>query len=286
MGRSKEATELQGGVTLMPLVFGCIAPHGSQALPELATDPAEGAATRQAMAELGRLMAAQAPDTIVVLTPHGIRIEGMMCISVSTRAEGELGPDVKVDFEVDQELARAIADNSEAEGVPVAKVIYGASSGPGCCIPLDWGAIIPLRHMGHAFEPKPKIVAICPSRALSLEQMAAFGRAIALAAEASGKRVALIASADQAHAHQAEGPYGFDPAAPEYDRQMCEVVKADRLASLLAIDMNLVEAAKPDSLWQMLILHGALGVRPMKGELLSYEVPTYFGMMCAAYQPK
>lgn len=45
-----------------------------------------------------------------------------------------------------------------------------------------------------------------------------------------------------------------------------------------------VNAAKPYSLWQMLILVGALEVRPMQGELLSYEVPTYFGMLSAAYQ--
>jgi aromatic ring-opening dioxygenase LigB subunit len=267
----------------MPLVFSAIAPHGYQCLPELVTDPADGKATRQAMAELGRRMAAQSPDTIVVLTPHGIRIDGMVCIAVSTRAAGDLGPNVKVDFAVDQELAQAIAANSEAAGVPVARCIYGASSGPGCCIPLDWGAIIPLRHMGHGQEPQPEVVVICPSRSLSLAQMVAFGDAIARAAETSGRRVALIASADQAHAHSAEGPYGYDPAAAEYDGQMCEAVKTGRLDALLTIDMALVDAAKPDSLWQMLILHGALGVRPMQGELLSYEVPTYFGMLCAAY---
>ncbi|MGE5673210.1 MAG: hypothetical protein ACM3XM_04925 [Mycobacterium leprae] len=270
----------------MPLVFGCVAPHGSQALPELAPSAEEGAVTRKAMAELGRRLEQLHPDTVIVLTPHGIRIEGAICISVSERAAGEMGPDVSVDFEVDQETARALARATEAKGVPVARVIYGASSGPGCNLPLDWGAIIPLRHMGHTYTPKPRVIVVCPSRTLSLNQMVAFGQAIGEVAQASGKRIALIASADQGHAHSAAGPYGLHPAAAVYDQQIVDVVKADDLMRLLQFDPKLVEDAKPDSLWQMLILAGAQTVVPMKGALLSYEVPTYFGMLCAAYLPK
>jgi aromatic ring-opening dioxygenase LigB subunit len=33
----------------------------------------------------------------------------------------------------------------------------------------------------------------------------------------------------------------------------------------------------------MLILYGASLVCPMKGELLNYNLPTYFGMMVASY---
>ena len=42
--------------------------------------------------------------------------------------------------------------------------------------------------------------------------------------------------------------------------------------------------AKADSFWQILMLHGAIGDR-WKAELLSYEAPTYFGMLCAAFTP-
>lgn len=268
----------------MPLIFGAIAPHGGQIIPALASTPEEAAATRAAMTEMGRRLEALAPDTVVVVTPHGIRIDGTMCISVSTRAAGDLGPEVAVDFDVDQPLAHAIAAESVAAGVPVAKCIYGASSGPSCVIPMDWGALIPLWFMGHTYSRKPQVVVICPSRSLSLQQMVDFGKAVARAAEASGKRVALIGSSDQGHAHQVNGPYGYDPASAVYDNMMVETVKRGDLLSLLKVDPNLVEAAKPDSLWQTLILAGALEVTPMQGEFLSYEVPTYFGMLCASYQ--
>jgi aromatic ring-opening dioxygenase LigB subunit len=64
-----------------------------------------------------------------------------------------------------------------------------------------------------------------------------------------------------------------------------ELVKANRLGGLLELDPAFVDAAKADSWWQMLMLHGALGDVDWRGEFLSYEAPTYFGMLCAAYAP-
>jgi aromatic ring-opening dioxygenase LigB subunit len=107
---------------------------------------------------------------------------------------------------------------------------------------------------------------------------------LAQGAADSGRRVALIASADHGHAHDADGPYGYDPAAKEYDDRVVELVRSERLGELLAFDPQFIERAKADSFWQMLMLHGALGDR-WRGELLSYEAPTYFGMLCAAYAP-
>jgi aromatic ring-opening dioxygenase LigB subunit len=49
----------------------------------------------------------------------------------------------------------------------------------------------------------------------------------------------------------------------------------------------MVEQAKADSWWQMLMLHGATtgSSTGWTGRLISYEAPTYFGMMTAAYLP-
>ena len=64
---------------------------------------------------------------------------------------------------------------------------------------------------------------------------------------------------------------------------MVELVRENRLGELEGLT-ELVEAAKADSLWQLAVLEGALG-SGFEVELLSYEVPTYFGMLCAAYAP-
>jgi len=125
---------------------------------------------------------------------------------------------------------------------------------------------------------------VAPARDLPWDAHVTAGRAIAKAAEASGKRVALIASCDHGHAHDADGPYGFSPASKEFDDRVVDLVKRDALGELLKVDRALVAEARADSFWQMLMLHGALR-DSWRGEFLSYEAPTYFGMLCAAYTP-
>jgi aromatic ring-opening dioxygenase LigB subunit len=95
------------------------------------------------------------------------------------------------------------------------------------------------------------------------------------------KRVALIASADHGHAHDPDGPYGFDPAAAAYDAQVQEILASDRLDFLPLAE--LVEPAKADSLWQLLVLQGAVG-EAARADVLAYAAPTYYGMLVAEVQ--
>jgi aromatic ring-opening dioxygenase LigB subunit len=143
---------------------------------------------------------------------------------------------------------------------------------------------VPLWFLGAHFAEPPRVVIAVPSRALPLEALVRFGQAVAEAADSTGRRVALVASADQAHAHSAEGPYGYDPAAAELDGWVAGAVREQDLGRLTRADMELVRRACPDALWQMLVLAGALERVPMRGELLSYEAPSYFGMLVAAYE--
>jgi len=95
--------------------------------------------------------------------------------------------------------------------------------------------------------------------------------------------VAFIASADHGHAHVQGGPYGFHASAAVYDELVCKLVRTGNLAGLSDIHPDLVEQAKADSWWQMLMLLGATG-DGWRGRLISYEAPTYFGMLTAAYE--
>jgi Uncharacterized conserved protein len=270
------------------LIFGGIAPHGSQIIEELAGDELElFKPTRTAMETLGKMVKEQNPDTIVIITPHGLKLKGYNAVYISEFCSGTLsdnGGTIGAEFKCDTRLAEDILAMAASEGIPCAGANYGTSSGPSSNMPADWGVLIPLWYMGARDQNKPEIVVIGPTRDIPLQQMAALGRVIAQAAEKSGKRVALIASADQAHAHDPKGIYGYDSAAPEYDKQIVSIIKENRLEKLLGIDLGFIEKAKPDSLWQMLILYGATQVVPMKGTLLSYQVPTYFGMLVASYK--
>jgi len=267
------------------IVFACIAPHGELAIGEADTAGATpGAATRRAMVELGRRFDAAAPDTVVVLTPLGIHVGGHVAIVVAGRVAGSLAeaPAIALDLPADRHLAAAILDALAADGIPAVPVSYGGNDPGEAVMPLDWGSLIPLWHLGGRREPPTPVVLVSPARDLPVTSHVAAGASIARAIAACGRRAALVASADQAHTHAADGPYGFDPAAAVFDALVLSTLREGRLGALAGIDPALVEAAKPDSWWQMLMLSGALD-GSWTPEVLSSEVPTYYGMLCADF---
>jgi len=271
------------------IVFACIAPHGAETIPELAGNMLDAfAETRQGMEELARLMQKQKPSVIVLATPHNLRLEATIGVVTAEFAEGTLevnGKQIRLRCECDRNLAKQVLASAKNSGLPVVGANYGTSEGPASCMPMDWGALIPLWFFAGKSSNKPKILIVTPSREIALKELVDFGTVIAKTAEASGKRVAFVASADQGHAHNADGPYGFNPSSAKFDEIAKRAVLENDLSILLGLPQQFIEDAKPDSVWQVAILHGILKHVRMKGRLLSYQVPTYYGMLCAAYLP-
>lgn len=223
--------------------FAAVAPHGDvAATPELLA----------AMGELGRRHGGG--GTVVVITPHNVHVEGHFAVVASARVG---------DHAVDRDLALALVDDIRAAGLPVVGVSYGGNDPAEAELPLDWGTEVPL-----AWVRADRVVVVAPARDRPLEEHIRLGEVIGRRAEA------LVASADHGHAHDPSGPYGFDPAAAEYDRRFCELVETGDFRPLA----ELVDAAKADSLWQLLVLQGAARG---PAHLLAYAAPTYYGMAVA-----
>jgi aromatic ring-opening dioxygenase LigB subunit len=272
----------------MPLVFAAIAPHGGIAIAE-ACSPDErelAAVTRAGMQELGRLFDAAEVDVVIVATPHNVHIANALGVIVAGRVAGRLNgatPPIGLDVPSETDLAWSLLEAFGAAALPSAGVSFGSNDPSTAFAPMDWGVLIPLWFMGGRRQPPAPLVVVTPARELPASDHVAAGAAIAATAAESDRRVAFIASADHGHAHLKDGPYGYHPAAAEYDALICEMVRGNRLDRLETITRELVENAKADSWWQMLMLHGA--TRGWRGELISYEAPTYFGMLTAAYLP-
>ena len=225
------------------MTFAAIAPHG-EIEGELAL----------AMEELGRRLPRD--ETLVVVTPHNVHVDGHFAVVVAARVGGHV---------VDRELALRLVAAIRAAGLPVVGVSYGGNDPAEAELPADWGTDVPLRWL-----PAERIVVVAPARDRPLEEHVRLGEVLRDAGVA-----ALLASADHGHAHDAGGPYGFDPAAAEYDARFLELAATGDFRPLA----GLVEAAKADSLWQLLVLQGAVGGRPV--EVLAYAAPTYYGMAVA-----
>ena len=273
----------------MGLVFACIAPHGSIAIAEWCA-PEErplAARTRAAFEELGRRFDAARPEVTVLLTPHHVHVEKHLAIVVSSALSGMLeGGAARVELRaaVDRDLAHTLQAAIADAGVPIVGVSYGANDAAAAVTPMDWATQIPIHFMGGRSTPPVPIVMVAPARDLPWDLHVTAGQAIAGAAAALRKRIALIASCDHGHAHDPKGPYGYSPASKVFDDRVVDLVKRNALGELLSFDAAFVAEAKADSFWQMLMLHGAIGGR-WRADFLSYEAPTYFGMLCAAFTP-
>ncbi|HET7568523.1 MAG TPA: hypothetical protein VFJ91_11055 [Gaiellaceae bacterium] len=246
------------------IAFACVAPHGDvEETPELLA----------AMEELGRRCERAAVETAVVVTPHNVHVEGHFAVVTA----GHVG-----EAETDRDLALAILAALRDDGLPAVGVSYGGNVPAEAQLPMDWGTEVPLRWLR-----APKLVVVAPARDLSLEEHVRAGAALARATEPSNRllqsrRVALVASADHGHAHDVDGPYGFDPAAAVYDALVQDLLGRAPLdfTPLGAV----VDAAKADSLWQLLVLQGAVGEQA-HAEVLAYAAPTYYGMLVAEVVP-
>ena len=234
--------------------FACIAPHGDIDLDE---------SLRAAMEELGRRFAAAAPEVAVVLTPHSVHVDRHFAVVTASRV-GE--------WETDRDLAAALLESP----LPILGVSYGGNDPATAEFPLDWGTEVPL-----SFLPAPRVVVVSPARDRPLGEHLQFGQVLASNSLLQGTRVALIASADHGHAHEPGGPYGFDPAAAEYDARLQEILASDRLDFLPLAE--LADRAKADSLWQLVVLQGAVG-ETARVDMLAYAAPTYYGMLVAEIQ--
>jgi aromatic ring-opening dioxygenase LigB subunit len=271
------------------LVFAAIAPHGGLAIAEacLPDERALALSTRAGMEELGRLFAAARPEAVVVATPHNVHIANALGVLVAGRVAGRLAgapPSIALDVPAATDLAMLVLESLVAAGVPAVGVSFGANDPATAVAPMDWGVLIPLWFMGGRDDPPVPVVVVTPARDLSAAAHVAAGAAIARAAQKSARRVAFIASADHGHAHVEGGPYGYHASAAEYDALVCNLVETGSLERLSDISAEMVEEAKADSWWQMLMLHGA--TCGWTGRLISYEAPTYFGMLTAAYEPR
>jgi aromatic ring-opening dioxygenase LigB subunit len=257
------------------LVFAAIAPHGA-----LVFDGPDSP-TRRGLEELGRRFADARPEAVIVLTPHGLHVDGHVAVVRSARLEGDASQWTSIDTHYEgpgePELADACLAELQADNLPALGITFGATLAGASTMPLDWGALIPLWFM------RAPAAVVTPCRALSNDQHVRAGAALARAT--ANRRIALIASADHGHGHTADGPNGFSADSAPYDAWIQELVSENRLGELADQDASRAVAAKADSFWQLLMLHGAIGAA-FTPELLSYEVPTYFGMLTAAYARK
>jgi len=276
----------------LTLVYACIAPHGGEIIPELVSRSMLPSfkETREAMRILANRISENRPHTIVIASPHNLRLVSRIAVVVAENSSGILtgasDRSVSLHARCDVDFAKLIVKQSENVGLPVVGANYGTATGSSSDMQMDWGTLVPLWFVLKEHKLRCKILIVAPSREIPLRKNFLFGRLLGrLMNRDRRKKYAFIASADQAHAHSRSGPYGFSSAAAKYDKLVLDAIQNNDLKRILRLKPKFVEKAKPDSLWQMVMLAGINEAIPLRSQLLSYQVPSYYGMACAGFDP-
>ncbi len=144
----------------------------------------------------------------------------------------------------------------------------------------DWGFNVPLHFLAkniHGIEIKPYLTDFESPEVH-------FKRGRKLIKNLSYiKRLAWIASGDMSHRLKEDGPYGFHPSGPKFDKEFINLLKKKDIPAILNLDQSLVEEAGECGLRSFCMLLGALEEEKAnwKPKILSYEGPFGVGYLVA-----
>lgn len=266
----------------MSVLAAFAVPHPPIILPEIGRGEEQKiagttAAYREAMRQAARLE----PETVVLTSPHSALYADYFHISPGREAHGDFGSfgvrQVRVDAEYDTEFVEMLSRFCGEEKIPAGT--FGEQNRS-----LDHATMIPLHFLNESAHGY-RLVRIGLS-GLSAGAHYRLGQCIARAADALNRRVVFLASGDLSHKLKADGPYGFVPEGPEFDRAATDALSRGDFRKLLSLDPDLCDAAAECGLRSFWIMAGALDRKAVESRLLSYEGPFGVGYGVASFLVK
>jgi aromatic ring-opening dioxygenase LigB subunit len=103
--------------------------------------------------------------------------------------------------------------------------------------------------------------------------------------KSNSQKIALIASGDMSHCLKEDGPYGFQPDGPKFDKELIESLKKKDIANILRLDDKYPEAGEC-GLRSFCFLSGILEASGLswQPEIMSYEGPFGVGYLVANFK--
>lgn len=265
----------------MSVLGAIMVPHPPLIIPEVGRGQETRIAdTVGAYVEAAAFVGELKPDTVVVFSPHAVMYADYFHVSPGTSARGDFGafraPQVAVEAEYDRELTDEIKRICGEADFPMGTEGERERA-------LDHGTMIPLYFISRYIRDY-RVVRIGGS-GLSFADHYRAGQIVAEAAGNLGRRIVLVGSGDLSHKLKADGPYGFSPQGPEYDRRIMEVMGAGRFGELLEFTEPFCEKAAECGHRCFTMMAGALDGRKVEPHRLSYEGPFGVGYGVCTYRP-
>jgi len=228
-----------------------------------------------------------APDTIVIISPHGPVFYDALCI-YDFPLKGSLAdfraPQIRMEFARDDDLKDQILKRAEQNDIPVTTSGEASFFGLGSRKQLDHGVTVPLYFVTKHFADF-KLLPIAYGM-LPYEELYAFGKLIKESAEALDRKIVVIASGDLSHRLTPDAPAGYDVKGRIFDERLVELLKAYDIKALLDLEPSLIERAGECGLRSIWTMAGALDGYRVSSQVLSYEGPFGVGYCVARFRPE
>ncbi|MDE6589372.1 MAG: AmmeMemoRadiSam system protein A [Oscillospiraceae bacterium] len=263
----------------MPFVGAIIVPHPPLIIPTVGQgQERQIQATIDAYRTAAKQAADWKPEVLVITSPHTIMYADYFHISPGAGASGNMASfgasQTQMETKYDTELRQELIRQAEAAGLQAGTL---GERDPY----LDHGTFLPLYFLQEAGVNCP-IVRIGLSGFSPLHHYQ-LGQCIAKAVDKLGRRAAFIASGDLSHKLKDEGPYGYAPEGPVFDRRITAAMESGDFLQFLTMDPALCDRAAECGLRSFQIMAGALDGLGIESKLLSYEGVTGVGYGVAAF---
>ncbi|HAA34592.1 MAG TPA: AMMECR1 domain-containing protein [Firmicutes bacterium] len=271
----------------MSIVVAGISPHPPLIIPEVGgREIAEVRRTVESLKKLSAEIAAARPETVIIITPHGPMFRDAVAIQAEEELQGDFSAfrasDVRLTAKNDLELLQAVAEESKKERFELVLLKKRKTSFFSDETALDHGTTVPLYYLQEAGSAGKIMVltfAMLPYRALFR-----FGQVLQRAVDKTGRRVAVLASADLSHRLLPGAPAGYDPRGKEFDEKLARHLRDYDVEEILSMDRELISRAGECGLRSIVILLGSLSGLKATPEVFSYEGPFGVGYLVAAFK--
>ena len=266
----------------MSIIAAYMVPHPPMIVPEVGRgSERQIEATRAAYTRVAEEIAASAPETIIVSSPHATMYSDYFHLSPGKSAEGSFAqfraPQVRFLESYDEALVRTVERLAAAEDFPAGTMGQRMRE-------LDHGTMVPLFFVRQYYSDY-KLVRIGLS-GLPLEDHYRLGMLIRQAVEDTGRRAVWIASGDLSHKLQDYGPYGYAPEGPQYDERIMDVCSRAAFGELFDFDEAFCERAAECGHRSFVMMAGAFDGLRVEAKRLSHEDVTGVGYGICTFRPE
>lgn len=256
------------------IIFAAIVPHLPLIMPSVGKENTKKLKkTEAAFTALEEALYVKAPETLIIISPHGASLKETMTINLMANYRATLsefgdfmtGHEFRSDFMLIDKLQRSVRTKN---------ILQMSSSEV-----LDYGTTVPLLKLATHLSGVG-IVPVATSGA-TYKTHYEFGKDIHDELMISNKRIAVIASADLSHTLSPEAPAGYSKIGAELDTLLLGHLETNNTVGLLGLPYKTAAASHECGMRPIAMLLGILEGIPYAYKQLSYEAPFGVGHLVA-----